>query len=80
MTIKLRMEVVAINNLGLGEQEVRMRATDKGDAKEVNASWSKEDRMTDADLNIMVTVEAEKGQFKQGEMYDISWKKVPAAA
>jgi hypothetical protein len=76
VAIKMRMTVVAINKLGLGEEEVRMRALDTGDGKEINASWSVEERMTDADFNMMITVDAEKGQFKVGEEYDISWSKV----
>jgi hypothetical protein len=76
MAIKMRLQVVAINKLGLGEEEVRMRATDAGDAKEINSSWSKEERQTDAEFNVMVTVNEEKGQFKVGEFYDISWSKV----
>lgn len=79
MSIKLRMTVVAVNKLGLGEEEVRMRATDKPENKELNETWSKETNQTDAELNIMVTVEAEKGQFAIGDEFDISWKKVAKA-
>ena len=78
MTIKLRMTVVAVNQLGLGEEEVRMRPADKPENQKLNETWSVENRQTDAELNIMVTVEDEKGQFKIGEEYDITWSKVAA--
>jgi hypothetical protein len=76
MSIKMRMTVVAVNKLGLGEEEVRMRPADKPENQKLNETWSVENRQTDAELNIMVTVEDEKGQFKIGEEYDITWSKV----
>lgn len=79
MSIKLRMTVVAVNKLGLGEEEVRMRPVDSKENKELNETWSVPERQTDAELNIMVTVEAEKGQFAIGDEFDISWKKVAKA-
>jgi ssRNA-specific RNase YbeY (16S rRNA maturation enzyme) len=78
MAIKMRMTVVAVNHLGLGEEEIRMRPSDKEENKELNETWSKENRQTDAEFNMMITVEAEKGQFKIGDEFDISWKAVPA--
>jgi hypothetical protein len=76
MSIKMRMTVVAVNKLGLGEEEVRMRPADKPENQKLNETWSVADRQTDAELNIMVTVEDEKGQFKIGEEYDITWSKI----
>jgi hypothetical protein len=76
MSIKMRMTVMAVNQLGLGEEEVRMCPTDKPENQKLNETWSVENRQTDAELNIMVTVEDEKGQFKIGEEYDITWSKV----
>jgi hypothetical protein len=64
-------------NTGVDE-EVRMRPADKPENKKLNETWSVENRQTDAELNIMVTVEDEKGQFKIGEEYDITWSKVAA--
>lgn len=75
----MRMKVVAINQLGLGEEEIRMRPVDSEANKELNETWSAEHQMTTAEFNMLITVDAEKGQFKVGEEYDLSWAKVPAA-